>query len=639
MTLTYRPDIDGLRGIAVLAVVLYHFGVPGFTGGYVGVDVFFVVSGYLITGIVLREVRRDEFSIANFYERRIRRIFPALFVTIALTLAMGAVLFTPANFESLGKSAVAITLFVSNVFFWSETGYFNEPAAHKPLLHTWSLSVEEQFYIFYPFVLAIAWRLFGSKMMRWLVVIAGASLALSAYEVARNPQTAFYWAPTRGWELLLGGLIVSANPAWLSLRSRNAFAALGLGAIAASVFLFDANTPFPGLWAALPTGGTALILYTGLDRTTVVNRLLTIKLLVGVGLISYSLYLLHWPLLIFAQHLAIIDLTAMQTVGLLFVTLLASAVSWRWVERPCRSKQRFSRRQVFVGAGLAMSLTVAVGLLIVATDGLPTRFDTPARTEWSECYFRLPSDPQGLCRVGSDAAQPTFLLWGDSHARTFRTALSESATRQSRAGYLAYGAICPPTVMKGPPNPALRSGPNAPQCRQFNDRILEYVESHPELTMIVLVARWSQYGETGPDVAEFVPALRRQLSRLSAMGRTVVLVNQVPEVGYNVPRSYRISQLTGRNLSDILGQSRDDYAQSNRRVLAAFETLRSEGTQVLDVRDRMCALIKCRIMDAGQLLYADDNHLSEYGSHYISSLFDPVLATSAGVSQGAAGSK
>jgi len=629
MTLTYRSDIDGLRGIAVLAVVLYHFGASGFTGGYVGVDVFFVVSGYLITGIILREIQHDEFSLARFYERRIRRIFPALFLTVALTLTAGAVLFTPINFESLGKSAVAVSLFVSNMLFWRETGYFDQPAVHKPLLHTWSLSVEEQFYILYPLVLLIGWRLSGARIVRWLALMAGCSLALSAYLVVRHPDVAFYWAPTRGWELLLGGLIVCANPSSLGLRSRNALAVLGLGAIAMSVFFFDSTTPFPGLWATLPTGGTALILYTGSDRTTIVGRLLNIKLLVGVGLISYSLYLLHWPLLITAEHLAIVELTTPQRIGLLLFTLLLSTASWRWVELPCRSKQHLTRRQVFAAGGLAMSLPAAVGLLIAVKSGLPQRFETVPEADWIACGFRLPYGPQGLCTVGGGATQPTFLLWGDSHAGAFRTALSESASRQSRAGFLAFGAGCPALVMHGAPHPSRRYGPNSLQCRQFNDRMLEYIQTHRELTTIILVARWVRYGEMGRDLAEFPLALRRMVATLSAMGRRTVVVNQVPEVGYRVPEAYRIARLTGRDLNDIIAPSREEYAASNRRVLAAFDAIQREGTQMIDVRDRMCGLVKCRIMDSGHLLYSDDNHLSDYGSRYVSPLFDPILANSA----------
>jgi peptidoglycan/LPS O-acetylase OafA/YrhL len=627
MSLAYRSDIDGLRGIAVLAVVLYHFGARGFSGGYVGVDVFFVVSGYLITGIVLREIQRQEFSLAKFYERRIRRIFPALFVTVAFALIAGAILSTPANFENLGRSSVAVTLFVSNLALWSESGgYFDPAAAHKPLLHTWSLSVEEQFYILYPLLLVIVWRRFGSNMVRWLACLAAASLALSVFLVWRQPEAAFYWAPTRGWELLLGGLLVCAELPAPGPRVRDALAVLGLAAIVASVWLFDSNTPFPGLSAALPTVGTALILYTGSLGTTVVSRVLNIRLLVGVGLISYSLYLLHWPLLVFAQQLAIVDLTTTQKAGLLIFTLVLAAASWNWVELPFRSKQRFTRRQVFAGGASAMTFAGAVGLAVAATGGLPHRFETPAEPDWTACNFRLPGEAQERCTIGSDGVQPTFLVWGDSHAYALRTAIDESASRQSRAGYLAFGSGCPAILMEGAARPRLKYGPNSPQCRQFNDRMLEYIQAHPELKTIVLVARWFRYGDMGGDMAAFSPALRRMLSRLSAMGRTAVIVNQVPEVGYDVAGAYRSALLTRRDLNDIIAPTREQYARSNHRVLATFDAFQREGIRVIDMRDRLCDVVKCRIVDSGHPLYLDDNHLSDYGSHYVSPLFDPVLS-------------
>jgi peptidoglycan/LPS O-acetylase OafA/YrhL len=626
VTPAYRSDIDGLRGIAVLAVVFYHFGTLGFTGGYVGVDVFFVVSGYLITGIVLREIQNNELSLARFYERRIRRIFPALFVTVGFTLTAAAVLFTPLSFENVGRSAVAVALFASNVMFWKDTGYFDAPAGHKPLLHTWSLSVEEQFYILYPVLLSIAWRVFPSTMVRCLVVIASISLALSVYMVAFHPEAAYYWAPTRAWELLLGGLIICANPTSLSRRSRSAVAALGLSAIAASVLLFDSSTSFPGAWAILPTAGTAAILYAGPERTSAVGRLLTNQLLVGVGLISYSLYLLHWPLLVLAQQLAIVDLTVAQKAALLVVTFLLATASWRWVELPFRSRQYLSRRQVFVGGACAMSLAGVAGLMVAISGGFPERFETEPRPQLTTCNFRLPDEAHGLCTLGGTSSPATFLLWGDSHARALSTALSESASRQSRTGQLAFGAGCPPLIMPGPPKRSLRFGPNSPQCRQFNQRMLEHIQAHRELTTIVLVARWVRYGEVGGDVAEFSPALKRTVSALSALGRRAVIVNQVPEVEHDVPEAYRMARMTGRNLNDILAPTRETYANRNRRVLAAFDALQREGAPVIDLRDRLCDNSRCRILDSGRLLYADDNHLSDYGARYVSLLFDPILA-------------
>jgi hypothetical protein len=305
--------------------------------------------------------------------------------------------------------------------------------------------------------------------------------------------------------------------------------------------------------------------------------------------------------------------------------VLLAAASWNWVELPFRSKQHFTRRQVFAGGASAMTMAAAVGLLVAVTGGFPQRFETPAQPQWTACDFRLPSDPQGLCSVGSDAARPTFVLWGDSHARALRAAIDESASRQSRAGYLAFGAGCPAILMHGPARPSQRFGPGSPRCRNFNDRMLEYIGAHPELKTIILVARWVRYGDTGRDMDEFSPALNRLVSHLMVRGRTVVIVNQVPEVGHDVPDAYRIAQLTGRDLNDIIAPTREQYARNNRRVLATLDALQGEGIQVIDMRDRMCDVIKCRIMESGHLLYADDNHLSDYGSHYVSPLFDAVL--------------
>ncbi len=623
VTLAYRSDIDGLRGIAVLSVVLYHLGVRGFAGGYVGVDIFFVVSGYLITGIILREIQQGTFSVATFYERRIRRIFPALFATLAFVLATGVVLLTFDSFQNLGQSALAVTLFVSNMLFWKETGYFDAPASGKPLLHTWSLSVEEQFYILYPLVLFIVSRYFASRMMRCLAVIAGASLALSIYLVARHPDAAFYWAPARGWELLLGGLVVCARPPSLTIRARNALAVLGLCSIAAAVLFFDSRTPFPGLSAVLPTGGTALILYTGAADATVVSRMLNAKVLVGVGLISYSLYLLHWPMLLVAQQLSIVELTALRKVALLLLMALVSAASWRWIEQPFRSKAHFTRRQVFAGGGAAMSVALAVGLIVMTSSGRQTV--ASSRRMWEECSFRVPDDAWGSCHIGAFDRAPSVLLWGDSHAGSFATAVSDSASRHSRAGLLAAGAGCPALLMDGPVTRA-RYGPNSRQCRQFNDRMVEYVRVHHELTTIILAARWHRYGDRGPDVDRFPSALRKMLSTLLAMRRQVVIVGPVPDVGYDVPSAYRVARLTRRNLNGF-GPTRDAYAQSNRRVLSTFEALRRDGISVIDVRDRLCGRKRCRVMNSGGLLYSDDNHLSVNGSHFVSTLFDPILAS------------
>ena len=375
----------------------------------------------------------------------------------------------------------------------------------------------------------------------------------------------------------------------------------------------------------LPTAGAAGILYAGAERTSAVGRLLNNRVLVGVGLISYSLYLLHWPLLVLAQQLAIVDLSAGQKAGLLLVTFVLATASWRWVELPFRSKQYLTRRQVFVSGVCAMSLAGAAGLTVAMTGGFPQRFEAEPQPQWTACSFRLPGEAQGLCTLGGSSSPATFLLWGDSHARALSTALSESAARQSRTGQLAYGAGCPPLMMAGPAKRSLRYGPNARQCREFNQRMLEHIQTHRELTTIVLVARWARYGEVGSDVAEFSPALERTVLALSAMGRRAVIVSQVPEVNHDVPEAYRMARMTGRNLNDILAPTRENYESRNRRVLTAFDAVQREGAQLIDLRDRLCDISRCRIIDSGRLLYADDNHLSDYGARYVSFLFDPIL--------------
>jgi hypothetical protein len=337
------------------------------------------------------------------------------------------------------------------------------------------------------------------------------------------------------------------------------------------------------------------------------------------------LYLLHWPLLVTAQHLAIVDLSWVQKIALLFFTVVLSAASWRWIETPFRSRQRLTRQQVFVGGGLVMSLTGGMGLLIANGGGLPQRFDSPAPVHWTTCDPGVASNSHNRCGIGSRVWPRSFLLWGDSHARTFRTALNESAYRWSRAGLLAYKPNSPPLTMQGPPNRMLY-GPNSRPCREFNDQVLEYVRAHPELTTIVLVARWARYGEKGRGADVFPSALGRTVLRLADMERQVVVVNQVPEVGHHVPEAYRAASLTSRNLNRLVAPTREQYASRNRHVLAVFDTLQRGGIRVIDVRDRLCGPRRCRIVDGGQPLYFDDNHLSDHGSRYVSTLFDPILA-------------
>ena len=281
MGTSYRPDIDGLRAIAVIPVVLFHVGVPIFSGGFVGVDVFFVISGYLITSIILPEIEAQRFSVATFYERRVRRIFPALITVLIFCGAVGFILLTPSDYKTLGESIVATTLFVSNIFFWRQTNYFATPAGESPLLHTWSLSIEEQFYVFYPLILILLSRWTKSRITV-ISLICAISFAAGALLVFFKPSATFYLGPTQAWELLIGGLIaLTSERDRATGRLNHYLAPAGIALIAFSVFAYSSSMRFPGAAALLPVLGTAFLIWSGQHETTVVHRVLSLGALHG----------------------------------------------------------------------------------------------------------------------------------------------------------------------------------------------------------------------------------------------------------------------------------------------------------------------------------------------------------------------
>lgn len=303
----YRAEIDGLRALAVIPVILFHAGFEWFSGGFVGVDVFFVISGYLITTIIISEMAEGKFSMVNFYERRARRILPALFFVMAACLPFAWLWLTPSDLKDFGQSLIAVSFFSSNMLFWLESGYFDTAAELKPLLHTWSLAVEEQYYILFPIFLMLTWRL-GVKWISIIlsfVFLLSLGLAVLGTQYATNPQITsgtFFLLPTRGWELLVGVFAAFYLKYKTHPKSRTfnqILSLLGFSMIAYSIIVFDETTPFPSLYALIPTIGTGLLILCAVPKT-IVHKLLSLKAIVGIGLISYSAYLWHQPLLAFA---------------------------------------------------------------------------------------------------------------------------------------------------------------------------------------------------------------------------------------------------------------------------------------------------------------------------------------------------
>ena len=654
--LRYRPDIDGLRAIAVVPVVLYHYRVPGFSGGFVGVDVFFVISGYHITALIHGEMREGEFSILGFYERRARRILPALFAVIAASFLAATFLFFPRDLMRFAESAAATALFGSNFDFWLQSGYFDVGAELKPLLHTWSLAVEEQFYVVFPALLLALHSRKRSTLLAFVVSLAVLSFGLSVWAVRHTPDAAFYLAPTRTWELMLGAILALAV---IRLPDqplvRDALALTGLALIGWAIFTFDAATPFPGENALFPCAGAALILLAGEDGGGgLATRALSLGPIVFVGLISYSLYLWHWPLFVFATYLKGGAIGAEESELLIAASVGLAVLSWRTIERPFRAGRHLVERpQLFRLAGAATATTLVLSGALYASDGLPGRFPPNVQTILAEafdaeplrhqCFNRTPEEVErgDYCIIGDpSAARPSFLLWGDSHADAVLPGVDLAAERAHRKGIFIGHGRCPPLL-----NLMLTDEPTD-RCARLNNDTLKLIEAKA-IPLVILAARWAYYergegygvdqsetrrlidlmpspGEAQNQHAVFVRVLTRTVEALQRAGKKVVLVDPIPEVGVAVPEALARAAL-GRGGGDIRLTTAAYYARAGD-VRADFDALReSYGVTIVDPAQLLCREGRCAVEAQGRPLYVDHHHLSVFGADRLSPLFQQVL--------------
>lgn len=427
----YRPDVDGLRALAVVLVLLFHAEL-GFTGGYVGVDVFFVISGFLITGMILKEQRTGSFQFKTFWLRRIRRILPASMAMVVAVLFAGGFLLLPKDYERLAEATVAQQLMFANIHFFKNTGYFDGPSEMMPLLHTWSLAVEEQFYLLYPCLLVAIGRLQQRLKLATLLTIFVLSFVWNVVTVQQDPSSAFYLLPARAWEMLLGGIICFAPaPKRVPTRLLGLMSWLGLMAIVGSAWSFDSLTPFPGWSALVPCVGTAVLIYANSLGLTQAGRWLAARPMVFVGLISYSLYLWHWPILAFARYWIGEELGPYVGSITLVASFVMAFLSWKFIETPFRRKSPSSsviQGSATPGRPFAIALTatvflVGIALLIESADGIRGRFsnDVLAILDSSKLpveYYTGRNNTHDKFPVlgeGSDS-KIDFLVWGDSHA-------------------------------------------------------------------------------------------------------------------------------------------------------------------------------------------------------------------------------
>lgn len=634
--------MDGLRAVAVLPVMFFHAGLGFMSGGFVGVDVFFVVSGYLITSIILSEVSGGTFSYLGFYERRIRRIFPALFLVLAVSVPIALLVLVPEQLEDFGQSVIATATFVSNFFFYSEDGYFDGPADLHPLLHTWSLAVEEQFYLFVPVLLGLVVRR-RIPVAMVLAALALMSFGFGIWQLGVDPSGAFYLLPGRFWELMLGALLAaSALPAPGTVVRAAAGVGLGLAAITLAVLTFDEATPFPGFAALLPCVGTALVIHCG-RTSNPVSRLLGSAPLRGIGLLSYSLYLWHFPLMVFARHLIVRPFTALEVALLITATFLLAGFSWRFVEQPFRVRpRRIQRPLLFKLAASVIVAGIAFGLFTDVSDGAPDRFSGHARDllaanedKDTRCLRKGEN-----CALGGTDADAGYLVWGDSHGSALLPVFRSLSGTSGRAGRALLQPGCAP--MTG----YLLHGVGAQACQLHNELAFELARG-PDVGTVFLAARWtmlveqSRYGfESGSAPVLLLPgraaetnaavvteALGRALAGLEMAGKRVYIIGPIPEVGWHVPHTLAQRERFDDLLADAaIAPTRGDFLARNGRTVALLEQLAAaHGARVLRPDQWLCADGGCAVLDQGRPLYYDTDHLTRTGAMLLEDMLRPAF--------------
>ncbi len=616
----YRPDIDGLRAIAVLAVVFYHARLPGFSGGFVGVDVFFVISGFLITGIVWSELEGERFSLVGFYMRRVKRIFPALFAVLILCSIAAFILLVPADLVSFGKSLDAAVLFFSNFYWLKHANYFEGPAIDNPLLHTWSLAVEEQYYAVWPLLLLLLSKTVPAKRVPQIIlVLALVSLVLAEARLPDYQKDAFYYPWCRAWELFLGALLAVSPVTLREGRLATGLGVAGFAAVALAISIYDPSTSFPGLNALLPCAGAALIIAAG-SAPNPIARLLSFEPIRRIGLISYSLYLIHWPLFSFAHLYLNERLPLGLGVAAVLVSLPLAYASWRFIETPLRTG-KFSRPKVFASAAAAMSCLYLTGAAFFESHGFPFRTNEqvlaaqPKEEGFTEyCRRRVIPEQKGAfaCVLGEDRGNSyDFILWGDSHAQHAVPAIATLAANRKLSGVLFTVNGC---------HPFLGDAHTSKACHALNDRVAQWAAEN-RVKVAILGGRWKNHIK---DFRRFVKdgdpsknsgGFAKTMAFLTSKGIEVSVLDQQPEFSQPVQLCVARALFYGRGSEDCVTEPASRALWWHKDLEDYFEFLRKGYSfSVASGAGAICDAGLCRARKGSTLLMLDDNHLSRAGA-------------------------
>lgn len=638
--MNYRPEIDGLRALAVLPVVLFHAEFPLFAGGFVGVDIFFVISGYLITAILLEGIDNNAFSLKLFYERRARRILPAMFTVLSVSGAISIFVLPPTDLVQFGKSLVATVTFCANFLFWSQSGYFDTQSDFKPLLHMWSLSVEEQFYLVFPILLMLSVKFNIRKPIVLLGGITLVSLLLSVIAINHRPSAAFFLLPFRAWELLVGALLavfIRHNPEtfFISERWQSRLAFLGLFLLFLSLIIFDKHSKFPGASALIPVTGAGLVILFAAPGN-MVGQMLSNSSLVGLGLISYSLYLWHNPILTFLRFCSIGPLSIELTLFSIVLSIFCAYLTWRYIENPCRNSIKVSSRQLFIFLFSVGIFLCGFGLYLVKEVGLPQRLganqsllisatSSPLRNSCHNSETHKVRVQSSCEYFGKQIEVATF---GDSHVVELSYVLAERLKPYNIGlKHFSYTA-CPPSFGRAF---------NKDECISWTKQAVDYIVNSQVSTVVVSYrihgALFGYHEGLYPQLPDLYSDAYREeiwgayievLNAFIKSGKKVILVLQAPELKSNISQ---LVFLNGQNPGDIVGMTREWLDRRESYVRARLPQIPKEVI-VIDPRPLFCDDLSCYASRGGNALYFDEDHLSIFGASLMADQIIPFLELS-----------
>lgn len=630
----YRREIDGLRAVALIPVILFHAGFKAFAGGFVGVDVFFVISGYLITSIILSDMRNGVFSIGKFYERRVRRIFPALFFVLLCCLPFAWLWLLPEHLENFYQSLSGVSIFSSNIFFCWESGYFETAAELKPLLHTWSLAVEEQYYLFFPIFIMLLWRLRKRWVFCSLAIVALVSIAIAQWGSYHYPAAAFFLLPTRGWELALGALTAFYSfykKEQLEIISsfkvtREFFGILGLSLVAYSIFAFNRTTPFPGFYALLPTIGTVLIIIFS-NYNTVSGRMLSNKVLVGIGLISYSAYLWHQPILAFARHRCLAEPSQVLLISLATLSIVLGYFSWRFIEKPFRDRNSINKVVVFKIAVFGTMVFGLFGILGSFVLKVPEReiIEQKSNFKYEKRYYL-------------QSGEFEVALWGDSYAGAFAHTLGLDLNENNISLALYVKSGCP-SIVESLRNTYLEKQANfSRKCYEHNKYSYDsIIKRKPKYVIIANNFEWYLRGKTDKgdrilydeknteiSPEKFIPEkIKNMVFEFKSAGIIPIIVTPPPRVGgfFEKMKRYKFGYLSNIYVDYLNAENTRGLVLSGlSKQLGDYEEVNGLRLFCGENKD------KCSVFDEkGRLLIYDGSHITSVHAREISKSVQDIL--------------